>query len=99
MSQYSKQRKDATKGQQRALDKLDMVNHPSHYTQGDIECYQAEMAMVGKEVFTDHCVLSAFKYLWRWRHKNGLQDLQKAQWWLNKAVEVQEAVPKNESKD
>lgn len=95
MSQYSKQRKDATEGQNKALDKIeDMVNSPKHYTQGDIECYQAEMAMVGKEVFTDHCVLSAFKYLWRWRHKNGLQDLQKAQWWLNKAVEVQ-----SESKD
>lgn len=85
-----KQRAGATEGQHKALDKVDMVNHPSHYTQGGIECYQAEMAMVGDEVFTDHCILSAFKYLWRWRHKNGLEDLKKARWWLNKAIEVQE---------
>jgi len=28
------------------------------------------------------------KYLWRYRYKNGVQDLEKAQWYLNKLIEV-----------
>lgn len=73
----------------------DMVNHPIHYTQGDIECWEAECAMAGKENFILHCALSAFKYIWRYRFKNGLEDLKKARWWIDKAIQVWE---QNDSK-
>ena len=69
----------------------DMVNHPPHYTKAEngIECWEAMYAMLGKDSYVDHCIASAMKYMWRWRHKNGLEDLQKAQWWLNKGVEIE----------
>ena len=31
------------------------------------------------------------KYLWRYRYKNGIEDLKKAQWYLNKLIEVNDA--------
>ena len=66
----------------------DPVNHPSHYTQGGIECIQAMEAAFGKEAVATFCHLNAFKYLWRSEHKNGLQDIDKAVWYLNKFKEL-----------
>lgn len=69
----------------------DMVNHPPHYagSENGIECWEAMFAMLGHDAYVDHCIASAFKYMWRWRKKNGLEDLKKAQWWLNKGVEIE----------
>lgn len=70
--------------------KQDMVNHPAHYlTANGIECWEAMYAMLGKESYVDHSVASAMKYLWRWRKKNGLEDLRKAEWWIKKAIEIE----------
>ena len=66
----------------------DVVNHPNHYTQGDIECIDAMKACAGTEALKHYCHLAAFKYLWRHERKNGLEDLKKAQWYLNKLVEL-----------
>lgn len=65
----------------------DPVNQPSHYTQGKVECIDAIEAVVG-----DMTGGSAFltgqviRYMWRWSHKNGLEDLKKAQWYLNRLI-------------
>jgi hypothetical protein len=67
--------------------KNDVVNHPSHYTQGDIECIDAIEAALGAEGFKAYCKGACIKYLWRTEHKNGLEDLQKCQWYLNKLLE------------
>lgn len=66
----------------------DGVNHPSHYNQGGIECIDAMVAAFGKEAVATFCHINAFKYLWRTEHKNGLQDIDKAIWYLNKYKEL-----------
>lgn len=61
------------------------VNHPPHYTQGKVECIDAiESACAGLDGFEGYCTGNALKYLYRWKHKNGLEDLQKARWYINK---------------
>jgi hypothetical protein len=67
------------------------VNAPSHYTQGSVEAIDAIRAALGDVGFQDYCTGNALKYLFRWRHKNGLEDLRKAQWYVNKAVETNDA--------
>lgn len=64
------------------------VNHPNHYTQGDIECIDAMQAAFGKEAVSWFCVCNAFKYVWRHRNKNGVEDIDKAKWYLNKYVQI-----------
>ena len=66
----------------------DNVNHPSHYTQGSIECIEAlEAATVNKQGIEAICVANIIKYLWRYESKNGLEDVKKAQWYLQKLVD------------
>ena len=71
----------------------DMVNHPPHYTQGGIECIDAiKAATEGLDGFEGNCTGNAIKYLWRWKHKNGVEDLKKAHWYIKKlAVETENA--------
>lgn len=66
----------------------DKVNHPSHYTYGDIEVvdfieqvtkdYKPELAFA---------IGNAIKYISRANRKNGKEDLDKARWYLNRAYE------------
>lgn len=65
--------------------KSDMVNHPSHYTQGGIECIDAIEAALTPEEFRGFCKGNALKYVWREKHKSGDQDLNKAVWYLQRA--------------
>ena len=67
---------------------VDMVNSPPHYTHGDIECIDAIRAALGPEGFAAFCRGNVIKYNWRCNHKNGRQDLEKADWYLNKLLEV-----------
>lgn len=70
----------------------DIVNHPKHYTQGKIECIDAiESATAELSGLDAVCTANVIKYVWRWKHKNGSQDLRKAQWYLNKLIDLQEA--------
>ena len=63
-------------------DKEDMVNSPSHYNSGGIECIDAMRAMLGEEGFVAYCKGSAFKYTWRSGLKfNEAEDLKKAVWY------------------
>ena len=67
----------------------DMVNHPAHYTVGGIETIDYMEAKSTREEFTGHLRLTAIKYLSRVGHKDDvLQDLKKAQWYLNKLIET-----------
>lgn len=70
--------------------KPDPVNHPAHYTSGGIECIDAMQAAFGAEVVKDFCLCNAFKYLWRHRNKNGVEDLKKARWYLNRLIREME---------
>jgi hypothetical protein len=70
----------------------DIVNHPKHYTQGNIECIDAiESAVSTLSGIDAVCTANVIKYVWRWKHKNGSQDLRKAQFYLNKLIDLQEA--------
>ena len=69
--------------------KVDMVNSPSHYKTGKIECIEAMEAMLTDEEFIGYLRGNTFKYLWRFRNKGkSYEDLQKAQWYLNKLVSI-----------
>ena len=70
--------------------KADPVNHPSHYTQGKIECIDAMIDIFGVEAVKNYCLCNSFKYIWRHRMKNGDEDLAKATWYMNKLQELQE---------
>lgn len=69
----------------------DSVNHPDHYTSGGIECIDAIRASLGLKEFADYCKGNIIKYLWRYRLKNGVEDLKKARVYLNWMIEAEEA--------
>jgi hypothetical protein len=60
----------------------DPVNHPKHYTShpSGLECIQVTRHM-------SFNLGNVVKYLWRSDHKNGLEDLKKAAWYLNDEIE------------
>jgi len=63
--------------------------NPSHYTDGDIECIDALQSMLTEEQFIGFLRGNAFKYQWRCEKKGSPKnDLEKAQWFLNKLMEV-----------
>jgi len=55
---------------------------PAHYRQGDIEVID----FIVDQDF-NYCEGNVIKYLSRWRIKNGLEDLKKARWYINKLIE------------
>lgn len=64
------------------------VNHPPHYNAGGIECIDAlEAATSGLQGIEAFCTANAIKYLWRWKLKNGEEDLQKAVWYINRLIQ------------
>ena len=65
----------------------DMVSHPKHYTQGGIECIDAlKAATVGKRGIEAVCVANVIKYLWRYEEKNGIEDVRKAKWYIERLL-------------
>lgn len=70
--------------------KFDSVNHPQHYTNGQYECIKVMEDVFGKEATQDFCILNAFKYVWRHKNKNGKEDIEKAVFYLNKFLELDE---------
>ena len=60
----------------------DNVNHPKHYNShpSGVECIAV----------TEHMnfnVGNAVKYLWRTDHKNGVEDLKKARWYIDREIQ------------
>ena len=73
-----------------------MVNHPPHYTAGKVECIDAlESATVNLTGIEAVCTANAIKYLWRWKQKNGVEDLRKAQWYISRLIAVCEEQTNN----
>ena len=62
----------------------DSINSPSHYADSTIECIDAMEAMMTPEQFIGYLRGNVFKYQWRYEKKNGIEDLKKAQWYLDK---------------
>ena len=71
----------------------DNVNHPAHYqSKSGLEAIDVIKAftedLVGIEAV---CTGNALKYLCRWKHKNGVEDLKKAKWYIQRLIDIKEA--------
>ena len=70
------------------MEKKDEVNNPAHYTSGGIECIDAIKASMTEEQFKGFLKGNIIKYLWRYELENNpVQDLEKAQWYLNRLIQ------------
>lgn len=68
----------------------DPVNHPAHYTEhpSGVECIQITEHM-------NFCLGNAMKYIWRADLKGGVQDLEKAVWYLNREIQRRQHEDRN----
>tara|TARA_R110000868_G_scaffold258932_3_gene516622 strand:- start:35 stop:256 length:222 start_codon:yes stop_codon:yes gene_type:complete len=67
------------------MKKSDNVNKPNHYRKGKVECIDAIKSATG-DGYEYYLQGNIIKYMWRYKHKNGLEDLQKAQWYLSELL-------------
>ena len=83
---------DQAKGQIEPLplNSEDKVNHPNHYTFGEIEVIDYIRDKLSPDNFCGYCEGNVLKYVSRWRHKNGIEDLKKAQVYLNWLIQSAE---------
>lgn len=68
----------------------DIVNHPNHYNSYSREVIDTMQGSTTAEEFRGYLKGNIIKYLTRYQFKNGVEDLKKAQWYLNKLTEVVE---------
>lgn len=74
------------------LEKEDVVNHPKHYTQGEIECIEVIKYINDKlhmEGYEGYCLGNFIKYIWRCNFKNGWEDIDKAIFYLDELLAEQ----------
>ena len=64
------------------------INHPDRYASGKFECIDVMLDVFGADAVKHFCILNAFKYIWRAEKKNGVEDIKKAVWYLNKFIEL-----------
>lgn len=69
--------------------KEDVVNHPNHYKANAMECIDEMVLVFGKEAVISFCKCNAWKYRYRSEHKNGDEDLKKADWYIAKIKELE----------
>ena len=72
------------------MKKNDPVNNPWHYTQAKIECIDFIKENLG-DGFGFYCRGQVLKYMWRYKDKNGVQDLKKAEWYLKALIEFEDS--------
>jgi hypothetical protein len=63
----------------------DPVNSPKHYTQGDMEVITAIEGLG-----LDYHQGNVLKYVSRYRYKNGIEDLRKAKWYIDRLIYIEE---------
>jgi len=85
---WEKQNEDLTSHYNKS--KVNLVDHPPHYNQKGIECIDAIEAATN-EGFEFYLQGNIIKYLWRYKYKNGVEDLKKAQWYLTKLIGIKNA--------
>ena len=65
------------------------VDHPSHYNrEGSMECIDEMVMVFGEEVVANFCLCNVWKYRYRAADKNGIEDLKKSDWYMNKYKEL-----------
>ena len=71
-----------------ASEKMDKIN-PTHYKQGKVECIDAIESATENLKGTDaYLVGNIIKYIWRFEQKNGIEDLRKANWYLERLIKT-----------
>ena len=65
------------------------VEHPKHYNrEGGMECIDEMLLLFGYKETMIFCKLNAWKYRYRAADKNGIEDLKKSDWYLQKYSEL-----------
>lgn len=73
----------------------DNVNSPSHYGQGSIECIEYIRDFLTPDEYIGYLRGNIAKYMHRWRYKNGLEDLKKAEWYLKELISFKSYLEEN----
>lgn len=73
---------------------MDDIKKPVHYNQGAIE--PIDYIVANK---LSYCEGNVVKYITRWRHKNGIQDLKKAKQYIDFIIDKESVTTVTESKD
>lgn len=67
----------------------DMINHPPHYQLHAHECIDEMVAIFGREAVAAYCRCNIHKYRYRATAKGGQEDLEKADWYVSKLMELE----------
>lgn len=67
---------------------IETVNHPAHY-QGKHECIDEMISLFGVEAVKGFCKCNVYKYRYRASRKNGAEDIAKADWYMQKLIELE----------
>lgn len=86
MTDYNKIFKEIEERERQSSIQSDMVNNPPHYNKSGIECIDA-IAAATEDGYEYYLQGNIIKYMWRYRYKNGTEDLNKAKWYLEKLIE------------
>lgn len=79
---------DYTIAEPTKTDDVDMINKPPHYTHG-MECIDEMILIFGVEAVKHFCMCNVWKYRKRALYKNGEQDMEKSDWYINKLKELE----------
>jgi hypothetical protein len=85
MTDYNRIFREIEEREKQSSKQSDMVNSPPHYNQRGIECIDAIEAATG-DGYEYYLQGNIMKYVWRYRYKNGGEDLKKARWYLDKLI-------------
>lgn len=77
--------KEETEMKKTEQDKQDNINPDYYKDRTSIECIDNMRLIFGNQMVTDYCIVNAYKYLSRYKYKNGYEDLKKAKWYLDEA--------------
>jgi hypothetical protein len=77
----------------------DAVNKPSHYNQGSIECIEAMKIVLTPEEFRGYLKGNVFKYLWREKDKNGIEDIRKGKSYFDRLIDLVDESEQQKSAD
>lgn len=85
-----KQALDKTDKNENVHDVHDVVNKPKHYHQGGFDAIYVIKQKFSLETLRGFFIGNIIKYILRFEHKNGVEDLKKARFYLDKLIEIEE---------
>jgi len=81
---------DKTDKNENVHDVHDVVNKPKHYHQGGFDAIYVIRQKFSLETLRGFFIGNIIKYILRFEHKNGVEDLKKARFYLDKLIEIEE---------